>query len=120
MELLKSLVSRSLLNEKGVQSDTDKAIAARVLNADFSKLNPEQFRGKLNNAKRLFEDSIKRMESPLGIVALEEVKSGGQQSGASAQSAEPVIQTFSSMEEAETYAPVGARVRVGNKVFIKE
>ena len=120
IELLKSLVSRSLLNEKGVQSDKDKAIAARVLNADFSKLNPEQFRGKLNNAKRLFEDSIKRMESPLGIVALEEVKSGGQQSAASAQSAEPVIQTFSSMEEAETYAPVGARVRVGNKVFIKE
>jgi hypothetical protein len=120
IELLKSLVSRSLLNEKGVQSDKDKAIAARVLNADFSKLNPEQFRGKLNNAKRLFEDSIKRMESPLGIVALEEVKSGGQQSEASAQSAEPVIQTFSSMEEAETYAPVGARVRVGNKVFIKE
>ena len=120
IELLKSLVSRSLLNEKGVQSDKDKAIAARILNADFSKLNPEQFRGKLNNAKRLFEDSIKRMESPLGIVALEEVKSGGQQSGASAQSAEPVIQTFSSMEEAETYAPVGARVRVGNKVFIKE
>jgi hypothetical protein len=120
IELLKSLVSRSLLNEKGVQSDTDKAIAGRVLNADFSKLNPEQFRRKLDNARRLFSDSIKRMESPLGIVALEEVKSGGQQSGASAQSAEPVIQTFNSMEEAETYAPVGARVRVGNKVFIKE
>ena len=75
VELLKTFVSRGLLDEKGVKSDRDAAAAGRVLNADFRKLSPDQFRQQISTARRLFSDSIERMKSPLGLVALEEVKS---------------------------------------------
>jgi hypothetical protein len=75
VEFLKTLISRGPLSEKGVMSDKDRAAAERILNADFSKLSPDQFRAKLDNVKKLFSESIDGMKAPLGLVALEEAKS---------------------------------------------